>query len=347
MAASGAAAPPPLESVSSPLGAGGPDLVVALSASAAARPGAVALTCTSLGGTAVAVLEVDETQGVQGLVEVLSERLEVLLARSSGWRQRLRLAYPDGSLLPEPLDTSLTVRDLMASDAWRKAEARGLRETDQTSPAATPTRGGRLHKDSSKAKLEGSLKRLQEAKNLPLTAKVEPKQEPPKNEASTQGRGGSGGAPNVATAAAARQGAHRGHGSDPASREAGGRVLLVSSLDWAHPGDSVIDGSEKTYWLSTGLYPQEILVELGRPSRVAGVRLSTTNVRGVRIEGCSEHAAVQFETLAAGELEAAAGCLQRKELRCSEQAAPTRFVKTMILSGWHDFCSVHRITVME
>jgi len=143
----------------------------------------------------------------------------------------------------------------------------------------------------------------------------------------------------------------KSHGSsavaDVASREAGGRVFMVSSLDDAHPADNVIDGNEKTYWLSTGLYPQEIILELGRPSRVAGVQLSATNVRAFRVEGCSEQPAVSFEPLATGELEACAGLLQRQELRCIEQALPTHFLRAKILSGWHDFCSVHRIVVME
>jgi len=135
--------------------------------------------------------------------------------------------------------------------------------------------------------------------------------------------------------------------ADVASRESGGRVFMVSSLDDAHPADNVIDGNEQTYWLSTGLYPQEIILELGRPSRVAGVQLSATNVRTVRVEGCSEQPAVSFEPLATGELEACAGLLQRQELRCIEQALPTLVLRARILSGWHDFCSVHRIVVME
>jgi len=135
--------------------------------------------------------------------------------------------------------------------------------------------------------------------------------------------------------------------ADVASREAGGRIFMVSSLDDAHPADNVIDGNEQTYWLSTGLYPQEIILELGRPSRVAGVQLLATNVRTFRVEGCSEQPALSFEPLATGELEACAGLLQRQELRCIEQALPTLFLRAKILSGWHDFCSVHRIVVME
>ncbi|CAE8610152.1 unnamed protein product, partial [Polarella glacialis] len=137
---------------------------------------------------------------------------------------------------------------------------------------------------------------------------------------------------------------------DHLSSATGGRVLMASSVDGDHPPDNVIDGDEATYWISTGLYPQEILFELGKPATVSGIWLSTTNVRMVRIEGCVEESAVTFETLASGEMAAPseAGRLQLQELRVDagrEQSRPTRFVKAVILSGWDDFCTVHRIVV--
>ncbi|CAE8669448.1 unnamed protein product, partial [Polarella glacialis] len=91
---------------------------------------------------------------------------------------------------------------------------------------------------------------------------------------------------------------------DHLSSATGGRVLMASSVDGDHPPDNVIDGDEATYWISTGLYPQEILFELGKPATVSGIWLSTTNVRMVRIEGCVEESAVTFETLASGEMAA-------------------------------------------
>eukprot|EP00971_Amphidinium_carterae_P089017 1761943-Amphidinium_carterae.1 len=40
--------------------------------------------------------------------------------------------------------------------------------------------------------------------------------------------------------------------------------------------------------MSTGLYPQEILLQLQEPARISSIQLVTTNVKQVRIEGCSE-----------------------------------------------------------
>lgn len=131
---------------------------------------------------------------------------------------------------------------------------------------------------------------------------------------------------------------------DVASAKLGGQVLMVSSLDEGHPGNNVIDGSEHTFWISTGLYPQEILIRLGQPSRVSSVRLSSTAVRSVRIEGCHEETPVNFTTLGEMDLEDVRGQqLQVRTQPCAEHRLPLEFVRLVILSGWHDFCSVHRV----
>mmetsp|Transcript_101356 Transcript_101356/g.302243 ORF Transcript_101356/g.302243 Transcript_101356/m.302243 type:complete len:203 (+) Transcript_101356:172-780(+) len=134
---------------------------------------------------------------------------------------------------------------------------------------------------------------------------------------------------------------------DVVSEKAGGKIFMVSSLDPAHPPENVLDGSDVTYWISTGLYPQEILLGLGRPARVSSVRLSCTRVRGVRFEGCHEDKPVNFTLLAEFEVaDAQDGRLQFHEMLCGEQVRPTEYVRLLILSGWDDFCTIHRIQVL-
>merc|ERR1719198_1819776 len=101
---------------------------------------------------------------------------------------------------------------------------------------------------------------------------------------------------------------------------------MVSSLDPAHPGDSAIDGCDGSYWISTGLYPQEVLLELGLPAAVSSVWVTSTHVRRLRIEGCKEDSPVNFMVLADEELDDTHGRLQLRELGCSNTPQPIRFV---------------------
>merc|ERR1740123_636826 len=105
---------------------------------------------------------------------------------------------------------------------------------------------------------------------------------------------------------------------------------MVTSLDESHPGENIIDGSEQSYWISTGLYPQEILLQLSSPSKIDCVKLSTTNVKNVRVEASAEDNPVNFKCLAEGSLEEKAGRLQVKELRCNDQGEPYAYIKVLI-----------------
>merc|ERR1719401_413892 len=97
---------------------------------------------------------------------------------------------------------------------------------------------------------------------------------------------------------------------DLAAKETGGKVIMVSSADAAHPGENIIDGRSDSYWMSTGLYPQEILLELGHRSLISSVHLATTSVRRVRIEGSQEEMPVNFQMLAEGVLQDVCGQMQ-------------------------------------
>mmetsp|Transcript_74017 Transcript_74017/g.122160 ORF Transcript_74017/g.122160 Transcript_74017/m.122160 type:complete len:134 (-) Transcript_74017:135-536(-) len=130
---------------------------------------------------------------------------------------------------------------------------------------------------------------------------------------------------------------------DLVAKKVGGKVLMVSSLDENHPGDHMIDGREDSYWISTGLYPQEILLQLSQRSQVSNVKICATNVRGIRIEGCAEEDPVNFHPLAEDALEEVPQRLQVKDIPC--QGNEMAYIKIMILSGYHDFCTVHRVIV--
>merc|ERR1719161_2596842 len=126
----------------------------------------------------------------------------------------------------------------------------------------------------------------------------------------------------------------------------GGTVLFVSSRDEMHPGDNVIDGDDHTFWITTGLFPQEILLQLPEPSQISSVRLATTNVRSMRVEACSEETPVNFKVMSEQhEMNEKSGRMQIIDLACAPQEGPVGYVKLTILNGWHDFVSVHHVHV--
>lgn len=150
---------------------------------------------------------------------------------------------------------------------------------------------------------------------------------------------------------------------DLLSVAAGGRVLLATSGCPDHPAEHAIDGQDETFWFTTGLFPQEIMAELAQPAVLAAVRLVSAHIRHIRVEGCFQDAPRDFGLLAEHELEEVGGCLQVQEVPCqsgcrdtagrgmwtrgARRGTPqrTRYLRLMVLSGWRDFCSVHKLEV--
>eukprot|EP00927_Polykrikos_kofoidii_P039860 TRINITY_DN34167_c0_g1_i1.p2 TRINITY_DN34167_c0_g1~~TRINITY_DN34167_c0_g1_i1.p2 ORF type:complete len:343 (+),score=73.86 TRINITY_DN34167_c0_g1_i1:213-1241(+) len=126
-------------------------------------------------------------------------------------------------------------------------------------------------------------------------------------------------------------------------------VYMVSSLDPSHPADNILDEKDETYWISTGLYPQEIILRVLNPSFISSVRFVCTKVRRIRIEGCRERTPVNFNFLAEREFaDSPSGQeLQREVLQWHEQVGSILYIRVQILSGWHEFCSVHGLRLLS
>lgn len=121
----------------------------------------------------------------------------------------------------------------------------------------------------------------------------------------------------------------------------GDRVCMVSSLDPEHSVENIIDGNHGTFWISTGLFPQEIILELVEPTLLSSIKIASTHVRKIRIEGCHEMQPHSFAVVAESEFKNMNGCLQVNDLPCS--SALLKFVRVVFVSGWSDFCTCHNL----
>mmetsp|Transcript_64003 Transcript_64003/g.187804 ORF Transcript_64003/g.187804 Transcript_64003/m.187804 type:complete len:224 (+) Transcript_64003:152-823(+) len=133
---------------------------------------------------------------------------------------------------------------------------------------------------------------------------------------------------------------------DQACERSGGKVFFATSHDPHHPAENAIDGRDGTYWISTGLYPQEIILQV-KPTSVASFKLVSTSVRGMTIEGSSEERSLNFKTFWEDEMEdSGVDRLQVRDMKVTtENFQPIEWVKLTINSGWSDFCTVHQLQV--
>ena len=65
---------------------------------------------------------------------------------------------------------------------------------------------------------------------------------------------------------------------------AGTSVSLASSADPKYPPEHIIDGKSDTFWLTTGMYPQEFVVTFASSMNINNVKLTCHNVRRLALE---------------------------------------------------------------
>ncbi|KAJ4462823.1 putative Intraflagellar Transport Complex [Paratrimastix pyriformis] len=134
--------------------------------------------------------------------------------------------------------------------------------------------------------------------------------------------------------------------TDFALESEGASILTASSYDDKHPPEQMLDGDEKTFWMSTGLYPQQFIIAFRAPVAISRIQTTTTNVCGMVIEKAATPdftgpAQVIFE----GELADRQGALQTESQQIPSGGPDARSIRVTIHSGHGDFCSVHKVSV--
>ncbi|XP_026787193.1 intraflagellar transport protein 25 homolog [Pangasianodon hypophthalmus] len=123
----------------------------------------------------------------------------------------------------------------------------------------------------------------------------------------------------------------------------GAQVVLATSSDENHPPESMIDGNMETFWMSTGMFPQEFIIRFPDNMKISLLSIHSVNVRRLRIEKSTQEEAEKFELMAEKEFEQTDGSLQTNEISLDgSNATQLRF---LIISGYDHFVSVHKVGI--
>ena len=124
------------------------------------------------------------------------------------------------------------------------------------------------------------------------------------------------------------------------------RLLLATSSDDRFPPEAMFDGNEKTSFLTTGMYPQEILISFGEDApkvNITKVSLTGHGIKKLRVERCVEEYATTFEPMVDCEVNASEpNVLQREvyQVNKSTVGANVRYVKVVIAAGHEAFSAI-------
>ena len=90
-------------------------------------------------------------------------------------------------------------------------------------------------------------------------------------------------------------------GESLATPERGANVISASSYSKSHPPSAVIQKELSSFWMTTGSYPQEIVVQLSESCSVKSVEIVSTSVRAIELWGSDGYTHSAGERIAKAE----------------------------------------------
>jgi hypothetical protein len=117
--------------------------------------------------------------------------------------------------------------------------------------------------------------------------------------------------------------------SELANEFSGASVLSSSSFDLKHPPASVIDGEYNTFWLTTGFFPQEIVIQLGEPSVIKGVEVVASGIRRIELSKCEGAQANMWESIVETEASDADNDVQKISLQAPPRVT-AQFIRVKV-----------------
>ncbi|CAH2311193.1 intraflagellar transport 25 homolog [Pelobates cultripes] len=123
---------------------------------------------------------------------------------------------------------------------------------------------------------------------------------------------------------------------------AGAWVKLATSSDERHPAEHIVDGNPETFWMTTGMFPQEFIISLNSVSKINKISIQSSSIQRLQIETSMSKDPINFERCVEKELEHVEGQRQTEEITLSGiQATYLRFV---ILSGYDPFVAIYSVS---
>mmetsp|Transcript_19748 Transcript_19748/g.19860 ORF Transcript_19748/g.19860 Transcript_19748/m.19860 type:complete len:139 (-) Transcript_19748:156-572(-) len=132
--------------------------------------------------------------------------------------------------------------------------------------------------------------------------------------------------------------------SDLATKGSGASVIAASSFDIMHPPQNIIEGDPRSFWISTGVFPQELVIQLGESSVVKIVEVISTGIKMIELLRCDQPNPNLWEAVSTQEPDDSEGDMQRIQLQVSQRSTAT-YLKIRVLAGYTDFITIHKVSV--
>ena len=122
-------------------------------------------------------------------------------------------------------------------------------------------------------------------------------------------------------------------------------VACATSFDERFDPANVLRNNN-SFWLTTGMFPQELTIQFQQAQVVNEVRFVSTGIKKVAIEGCQTANGNGFKVIGESREIPHNRGQRQSEAVSIEQPSSYIMIKFVIQDGWEDFSSVHQVQIV-
>lgn len=113
--------------------------------------------------------------------------------------------------------------------------------------------------------------------------------------------------------------------------------------DVASP-DNIIDGSRSSFWSTTGLYPQSLIISFPKLISVSSISIRSYCVRNMLIEKCAGDLSKGFEEVK--NLDILLTDLHHQVSTVDLNSVSAKHLRFTIKTAFQEFCAIYKVEVM-
>ncbi len=121
-------------------------------------------------------------------------------------------------------------------------------------------------------------------------------------------------------------------------------VIFSSSFDDKFSPQNILLPGNSNFWSTTGLFPQELLIQLDSQRKVGSLSISAYGVKSLHVETSESDSSVTFTKQAEMvEIPLHDGKLQEFTLNFSSGSNKIKIIKLTITEGYTNFCTINNL----
>ncbi|XP_059162858.1 intraflagellar transport protein 25 homolog [Physella acuta] len=130
---------------------------------------------------------------------------------------------------------------------------------------------------------------------------------------------------------------------DVALSSAGAHIALATSSDDKHPPENIIDGNSETFWSTTGMFPQEVVIRFQTLMKITNIHVLSYNIKKLRLEASENEDYSKYDTIAEKKFDETDSQLQQEEIQIGEKTAMC--LRLVVESGYDHFICINKVVV--